>query len=95
MAAPLTVVAVGAEAVGGVDVVERRRPGVPELDVVRPGAEAAQVVAGVGRQQVLHRRGRRATQTALGSVRIARSGCVSVSAQKDAKELENVQIRRL
>jgi hypothetical protein len=65
----ITVVAVGAEAVGGVDVVERRRPRVPELDVVGPGAEAAQVVAGVGRQQVLHHRRRSATQTALDSIR--------------------------
>jgi hypothetical protein len=52
----LTVVAVAAEAVGGVDVVQRRRPVVPELDVVGPRAEAAQVVAGVRGQQVLHRR---------------------------------------
>ena len=65
----ITVVAVGAEAVGGVDVVERRRPRVPELDVVGPGAEAAQVVAGVRRQQVLHRRRRSATQTALDTIR--------------------------
>ena len=63
----LTAVAVGAEAVGGVDVVERRRPGVPELDVVGPGAEAAQVAAGVRGQQVPHRRRRRAAQAALGS----------------------------
>jgi hypothetical protein len=54
----LTVVAVAAEAVGGVDVVQRRRPVVPELDVVGPRAEAAQVVAGVRGQQVLHRRRR-------------------------------------
>lgn len=61
----LTIVAVIAEAIRGVDVVERRRPAVPELDVVGPGAEAAQVVAGVGRQQVLHRRRGCVTQTAL------------------------------
>ena len=67
----LTVVAVGAEAVGGVDVVERRRPPVPQLDVVGPGAEAAQVVARVGRQQVLHRRRRSVTQTALDTIGIA------------------------
>jgi hypothetical protein len=52
----LTVVAVAAEAVGGVGVVQRRRPVVPELDDVGPRAEAAQVVAGVRGQQVLHRR---------------------------------------
>ena len=68
MAWSLTVVAVGAEAVGGVDVVERRRPGVPELDVVGPGAEAAEVAAGVGGQQVPRRRRRRAAQAALGSI---------------------------
>lgn len=72
----LTVVAVGAEAVGGVDVVERRRPRVPELDVVGPGAEAAQVVAGVGRQQVLHRRRRSATQAALDSIRTRSVVCL-------------------
>jgi hypothetical protein len=78
----ITVVAVGAEAVGGVDVVERRRPRVPELDVVGPGAEAAQVVAGVGRQQVLHRRRRSATQTALDSIRTP--WCVSIWMDKFA-----------
>lgn len=52
----------------GVDAVERRWPGVPELDFVSPGAEAAQVLASVGGQQVLHRRRRRAAQAALDSI---------------------------